>query len=93
MELPIVTKQDLEMAKSEIIDQVRLSLQEVFLESRRDEYLTSEEVCKVLDICPRQFQKYRDERQIAFTQYGRKIFVRRSDLDVFMEKHRIKRRD
>ena len=37
----------------------------------------------------KQFQKYRNERRIAFSQFGRKIYVKRSDLDRFLESHRI----
>lgn len=92
MELPLVTREDLEKAKEEIISKVTESLNEAFLKSREEEYLTTEEVCKILNVCAKQFKKYRDDRRISYTRFGRKIYVKRSDLNAFMEEYRIKRR-
>lgn len=92
MELPLVTKDDLEKAKEEIISKVKESLNEAFLRSREEEYLTTEEVCRILNVCPKQFKKYRDDRRISFTQFGRKIYVKRSDLNTFMDEYRVGRR-
>ena len=58
----------------------------------KDEWLDSKAVCEYLGISLRQFQKYRDERRIAFSQFGRKVYVKRSDIDNFLDKHRIKSR-
>ena len=58
----------------------------------KDEGLDSKAVCEYLGILSRQFQKYRDERRIAFSQFGRKVYVKRSDIDDFLDKHRIKSR-
>lgn len=58
----------------------------------KDEWLDSKAACEYLGISSRQFQKYRDERRIAFSQFGRKVYVKRSDIDNFLDKHRIKSR-
>lgn len=57
-----------------------------------EELLSSEEVMRVLGVSAKTWQKYRNERRIPFSQLGRKIYVRRTDLDAFMEEHKIKGR-
>ena len=61
-------------------------------QDNKDEWLDSKAACEYLGISGRQFQKYRDERRIAFSQFGRKVYVKRSDIDDFLDKHRIKSR-
>ena len=55
----------------------------------KEEYLSCPEVCSILNISPRTFQRYRDRHLIPFIQRGRKIYVKRSDLDTFQEANRI----
>lgn len=55
----------------------------------KEEYLDPARVCEELGVSPRTFQRYRDEHRIAFIQRGRKIYVKRSDLDAFQEANRI----
>lgn len=88
---------DIKLVKfEEIENELKKTLQQCLHEemgkvsvNRESDYLTSKEVCEVLGISVRQFQKYRDERRIAFSQVGRKILVKRSDLEFFIAKHRI----
>ena len=63
-----------------------------FSAQREDKWLNSKAVREYLGISSRLFQKYRDERRIAFSQFGRKVYVKRSDLDEFLQKHRIRSR-
>lgn len=56
------------------------------------EWLTSEEARKVLAVSAKTWQQYRDKRIIPFSQFGRKIYVRRTDLDDFMRNHEIRAR-
>lgn len=78
----------------EQINQKLLSINE-FLKNitthnqQQTEWLTSEEARKLLKVSRKTWQTYRDERRISFSQFGRKIYVRRSDLNIFMEKHKI----
>ena len=58
-----------------------------------DEWLNSKEVRKRLVISEKTWQTYRDERRIPFSQFGRKIYVKKSDLDAFMEKYRVNSRE
>lgn len=93
MELPIVTKQDLEDVKADIIKQVKECLNETFLKTKGEEYLTQEEACKILNVCTRQFRKYREDRRLTYTKIGNKIYVRRSDLDAFMQRYSFRQKD
>ena len=53
------------------------------------QWVESTQVRKELGVSPKTWQNYRDRRIIPFSQVGRKIYVRRSDLQEFMEKHYI----
>ncbi len=55
-----------------------------------EEWLSSEEVKKILGVSAKTWQKYRNERRIPFSQFGRKIYVKRSDLEDFINSHCIK---
>ena len=57
-----------------------------------EEYLPTEEVIKILHISTKTFHRYREMRLIPFIQRGRKIYVKRSDLDAFQEANRIENR-
>jgi len=60
--------------------------------TEKDFWLSSEEVKKQLHISAKTWQTYRDERRIPFSQFGRKIYVKKSDLSAFMEEHKIQPR-
>ncbi len=53
------------------------------------QYVESSEVRKMLGVSQKTWQTYRDSRAIPFSQFGRKIYVKKSDLDNFMKSHRI----
>lgn len=90
MEVKLITTDEFEKLKTDLINTVREELAKANVSGvGADEYLTSKEVCEELGISSRQFQKYRDERRIAFSQFGRKIYVKRSDLNDFIASHRI----
>lgn len=89
VKLITLTPEDFEKLKSDLLNTMREELAKNVSGGSVDEYLTSKQVCEELDISNRQFQKYRDERRIAFSQFGRKIYVRRSDLNAFIASHRV----
>ena len=51
------------------------------------EWIESKTARKMLGVSPKTWQNYRDRRDIRFAQIGRKIYVKREDLDKFMESH------
>ena len=59
-------------------------LQEIQNGSTLNKWIESEEARKQLGVSSRTWQAMRDKRQIPFSQFGRKIYVKQSDLDSFM---------
>jgi RecG-like helicase len=59
-------------------------------ESLVNQWLQSETVRKMLGVCPKTWQDYRDKKVIPFSQFGRKIYIKKTDLDAFMQKNYIK---
>lgn len=55
-----------------------------------NEWLNSKQVKEALGVSQRTYQCYRDKGLIKFTQIGSKIYVKRKDLDDFLEKHALK---
>ena len=62
-------------------------------QSQREGYYTSSEVRKILGISQKTWQTYRDERRIPFFYFGRKIYVKITDLNEFIESHKINSRN
>lgn len=54
-----------------------------------DEWLESSKAREMLGVSQKTWQTYRDERRIPFAQFGRKIYVKRQDLEDFMNAHYI----
>jgi hypothetical protein len=71
------------------IQQVKELLQSKTTEEINNQWVESTEARKMLKVSSKTWQTYRDKRIIPFSQVGRKIYVRRSDLQKFMEKHYI----
>ena len=58
-------------------------------EKVENEWIESVEARQMLGVSPKTWQTYRDRRIIPFAQIGRKILVKRADLDAFMDAHYI----
>lgn len=54
-------------------------------------YIESKKIPKLLGISLKTWQTYRDKGIIPFIQLGSKIWVKRADLEAFMNKHYIKK--
>ena len=83
----VMDLEDLRMVMYEILEEYQESHAE-----DPEEYLPTEEVIKILHISTKTFHRYREMRLIPFIQRGRKIYVKRSDLDAFQEANRIEDR-
>lgn len=53
-------------------------------------WIESEEARKMLGVSAKTWQTYRDSRAIPFSQFGRKIYVKRGDIEAFLLSHQIK---
>lgn len=57
---------------------------------QNSQWIISTEIPKILGVSQKTWQTYRDKRLIPFSQIGSKIFVKREDLENFMNSHYIK---
>jgi len=77
---------------SEIKEELRV-VREILREKSEEEisslWIESCKARKMLGVSQKTWQTYRDERRISFSQFGRKIYVKKSDLDDFMQAHYI----
>ena len=53
------------------------------------QWIESEEARKMLGVSSKTWQTYRDSRVIPFSQFGRKIYVKRADLEKFLQDCRV----
>lgn len=57
-------------------------------EEEKSKWIESVEARKMLGVSQKTWQTYRDERVIPFSQFGRKIYVKKADLEAFLEKNK-----
>ena len=85
----VVVPQKVWQEVKEDLQEVKELLTAKSTEEARNEWIESVEARKMLGVSPKTWQTYRDRRIIPFAQIGRKILVKRSDLEAFMEAHYI----
>ncbi len=73
----------------EDLQEVKELLTKKNTEEAGKEWIDSVEARKMLKVSPKTWQTYRDRRIIPFAQIGRKILVKKSDLEAFMQNHYI----
>ncbi|MDY4942414.1 MAG: helix-turn-helix domain-containing protein [Candidatus Limisoma sp.] len=75
-----------------LLKEVKETLQAKTKEEINNEWVESATARKILGVSTRTWQDYRDKRVIPFSQFGRKIYVRRADIESFMKQHYINSR-
>lgn len=90
----IPTKKEFQDIISETVDAILAQrIPEIIRRANRKEYITTAEF-KDLTGCSHRVQQYlRDENKIAFSQEGRKIFYKTTDVEQFMDDRRIESRE
>lgn len=88
----LITEAQLEAMIKKVLDEYRKSNADADTQKEAEQYLSGKQVCRELSISSRTFQRYRDQHRIPFIQRGRKIYVKRSDLDAFQNANRIEAR-
>ena len=78
--------QEIRASINELKDIVRAKNEQDISET----YIESKNVPKLLGICNKTWQTYRDKGKFSYIQIGSKIWIKRSDLDAMMNKHYIK---
>jgi hypothetical protein len=74
----------------DLLNEVKDTLQTKSAEEVNSQWIESAEARKMLGVSAKTWQDYRDKRVIPFSQFGRKIYVRRADIEAFLENHCIK---
>lgn len=70
------------------INQIDAKLDALNLKSNdgfKDKWYVTEEVCRLINVSKRTLQKMRDSRAISFTQSGKKIYYKASDIEKYLE--------
>lgn len=77
---------------SSTLEEVKVLLADKVKQEVNNQWMFSDEARKMLGVSQKTWQTYRDKRIIPFSQVGRKIYVKRTDVESFMEKHFISKR-
>ncbi|RCL65441.1 MAG: DNA-binding protein [Rhodothermaeota bacterium MED-G64] len=93
MEIDLVTREDL---KDIVASEVSSLREEILAEMKRilqKPYLTNKELIRRTGWSSRTLQYLRDTRQIPFIKHGGKILYDSSDINDFLNRHKIDSRD
>jgi len=71
------------------IQQIKQAIFKTNEESFLSQWLESDEARKQLNVSKKTWQNYRNKKVLPFSQFGRKIYVRRADLEAFMQSNLI----
>lgn len=75
----------------DLLNEVKDTLTTKQVQEANSRWIESTEARKMLNVSAKTWQDYRDKRVIPFVQFGRKIFVKRADIEAFMESHYIRK--
>ena len=73
------------------ISKIKEAVQTKKEEDLSSSFIESKRIPKLLGISLKTWQTYRDKGQIPFIQLGSKIWVKRSDIEAFMDSHYIRK--
>lgn len=88
LNLAVIPQEFLSKVESEL-QELKTILLEKSESERASEWIESVKIPKLLGITRKTWQTYRDKRMIPFSQVGSKIFVKKADLDKFLDSHYI----
>jgi lipopolysaccharide biosynthesis protein len=88
MNITAIEKEELEKLTNAIFE-IKDSLVKRDEEEFSSSIIESKKIPKLLGISPKTWQNYRDKGVIPFIQLGAKIWVKRSDIENFLNNHYI----
>jgi len=88
LQMAVIPQSFLNDLKKEL-GEVKSILQKKSEEEINSQWIDSVKAKKLLGVSQKTWQTYRDKRVIPFSQFGSKIYVKRADLDKFMQDHYI----
>ena len=86
----VLAPESLLQQMAENIGELKALLANKVASEEDSQWIESAKIPKLLGISRRTWQSYRDRRLIPFSQIGSNIYVKRSDLENFMNSHYIK---
>jgi hypothetical protein len=89
MNFIVIEEAKLEQLFSEI-SEIRSAIKSQKEDSLVNQWIQSETARKTLGVCRKTWQDYRDKKVLPFSQFGRKIYIKKADLEAFMMKNYIK---
>ena len=89
MNFIVLEKEKLEKITSDL-NEIKEAIQSRKEEDLSSSFIESKRIPKLLGISLKTWQTYRDKGQIPFIQFGSKIWVKRADLEAFMNSHYVK---
>lgn len=90
MNITAIEKEELEKLTNAIFE-IKDSLVKRDEEEFSSSIIESKKIPKLLGISPKTWQTYRDKGVIPFIQLGAKIWVKRIDIETFLNNHYIKK--
>ncbi|MBN2828927.1 MAG: helix-turn-helix domain-containing protein [Candidatus Cloacimonetes bacterium] len=84
MDAIIITKQDLDQFKSEIIQEIRSKMGSR-MSDNAETWLRTRDVCRILKISPSTLQNLRNNRKIPFQKLNGLILYKKSDIESLFE--------
>lgn len=85
--VPLEYVKTMEQGIAEIKEMLNRKIQDEI----NSQWVLSTDARKELGVSQKTWQTYRDNNVIPFSQFGRKIYVKRSDLNAFLDSHRVGR--
>jgi excisionase family DNA binding protein len=89
--LYLVSSNDIDTIKGQL-SQIQSQIRPLIEQDFSSQFIESKKVPKLLGISLKTWQNYRDKGEIPFIQFGSKIWVKRSDLESFMEANYINKK-
>ena len=86
-----ISREELDELKS-MLKEILATLKERDETNFQNQWIESTEARKMLGVSAKTWQDYRDTRVIPFSQFGRKIYVKRADIEAFLMNHQVKAR-
>lgn len=84
MEFVLLSKEQYEILKSDL-EEVKLHLKKIAVPN--EAFLDNKAFTKLMNISFRTAQTWRDQGKIGFSQEGKKIYYRLSDIEQFLRDH------
>ncbi|WP_179413246.1 helix-turn-helix domain-containing protein [Mucilaginibacter sp. E4BP6] len=85
MAAEIITKEDLQEFKRELIDEIKLLIVRLNHPKEKLEWLRSGQARKLLQVSPGTLQNLRIQDKLRFTKVGHLIYYSRLDIELLME--------